>query len=324
MQQKIKAGGMEKRKLGNTDFWVSPLCFGTLTIGPRQKNFPPAEGEALIRYALDMGINFFDSAEIYGTYPYLRMALRGRRTDVVVAAKSYAVTAAEMKKSVEKARRELDMEMIPLFLLHEQESAATLRGHRGALEYLVEAKEKELVGAVGLSTHTVAGVRAGASRPEIDVIHPLYNLRGWGIQDGGPEEMAEAIALAVTMGKGIYLMKALAGGHLSGEAEKALRFALDLPGISAVAVGMQSREEIALNYQIACGGNPTPALREKVRTRPRRLFIESWCRGCGRCVKRCPFGALKLCNGKVQVDYQACLACGYCSEACDIMAIKVL
>ncbi|HHU81922.1 MAG TPA: 4Fe-4S binding protein [Firmicutes bacterium] len=315
---------MKKRKLGQTGFWVSPLCYGTLTIGPRQKNLSLAEGEALIRYALELGINFFDSAEIYGTYPYLGRALRGRQADVVVVAKSYAVTAEEMKRSVEKARQELEMERIPLFLLHEQESAATLRGHRGALEYLVGAKEKGLVGAVGLSTHTVAGVRAGASCPEIEVIHPLYNMRGWGIRDGGPEEMAEAIALAVAMGKGVYIMKALAGGHLSREAEKALRFALDLPGISAVAVGMQSKEEIDFNYRIVGGESPISALREKVGGQPRRLFIESWCTGCGRCVKRCPFGALRLSGGKARVDFGACMACGYCSEACEILAIKIL
>lgn len=315
---------MEKRRLGNTGFWVSPLCYGTLTMGPLQKNLSLAEGEALIKYALDLGVKFFDSAEIYGTYPYLGRALRGRQAEVVVVGKSYAVTAAEMKKSVEKARRELAMETVPVFLLHEQESAATLRGHRGALEYLVEAKAKGLVGAVGLSTHTVAGVRAGALAPEIEVIHPLYNMRGWGIRDGSPAEMAEAIALAVTMGKGVYLMKVLAGGHLSGEAEKALRFAMELPGISAIAVGMQSKEEIDFNHQIICGENPVPALREKVGSRPRRLFIESWCTGCGRCVKRCPFGALRLSGGQARVDYGICMTCGYCSEACEIMAIKVL
>ncbi|NLW08227.1 MAG: 4Fe-4S binding protein [Firmicutes bacterium] len=315
---------MEKRRLGNTGFFVSPLCFGTLTLGPCQRNLSLAEGEGLIRYALDLGVNFFDSAEIYGTYPYLGRALRGRQADTVVVAKSYAVTAGEMKKSVEKARRELEMDMIPIFLLHEQESAATLRGHRGALEYLLEAKEKGLVGAVGLSTHTVAGVRAGALHPGIEVIHPLYNLKGWGIQDGGPEEMAEAIALAVAMGKGVYLMKVLAGGHLAREAEKALRFALELPGISAVAIGMQSKEEIDFNYQIVCGQSPAPTLREKVGGHPRRLFIESWCTGCGRCVERCPFGALRLSGGKARVDHGACMTCGYCSEACEILAIKVL
>ncbi len=311
------------RKLGNTGFWVSPLCFGTLTIGPRQKNLSLAEGTALLRYALDLGINFFDGAEIYDTYRYLRGVVK-ENPRVVVAAKSYAVTAEEMKASVEKARRELDMDRIPLFFLHEQESAATLRGHRGALDYLVEAREKGLVGAVGLSTHSVAGVRAGASCPEIEVIHPLYNLRGWGITDGGPDEMAEAIALALEMGKGVYIMKALAGGHLSGQAEKALRFALDLPGISAVAVGMQSREEIAFNLALACGRTPSPALRRKIAARPRRLHIEDWCRGCGRCVGRCPFGALQVSGGQLAVDREACMTCGYCSEACDLMAIKIL
>ena len=51
-------------------------------------------------------------------------------------------------------------------------SPATLRGHAPALEYLVEAKERGLVEAVGISTHTVAGVRAAAAHPQIEIISP--------------------------------------------------------------------------------------------------------------------------------------------------------
>ena len=62
------------------------------------------------------------------------------------------MTAAEMEQSLERALRGLGRDYIDIFMLHEQESSLTLRGHGGALDYLVRAKERGLVRAVGMST----------------------------------------------------------------------------------------------------------------------------------------------------------------------------
>ncbi|HZE21564.1 MAG TPA: hypothetical protein VE082_05880, partial [Desulfobaccales bacterium] len=53
------------------------------------------------------------------------------------------------------------------------------------LEALLAARDKGLVRMVGMSTHTVAGVLDAVRHPEMDVIHPLINLKGMGIIDGG-------------------------------------------------------------------------------------------------------------------------------------------
>ena len=66
---------MIKRQLGKTGIWVSPVSFGVLTVGKTQLDLPVDEGARLIRYALSKGINFFDTAQYYETYPYLREAL---------------------------------------------------------------------------------------------------------------------------------------------------------------------------------------------------------------------------------------------------------
>src|SRR5690554_4091738 len=318
------AGNSFYRRLGNTEYKVSALCYGVLTIGPMQRNLPLAEGVSLLRQALDLGINFFDTAEIYETYPYIRQALKGVDQEVVVATKSYAATKEEMSKSLEKARKELDLPTIPLFLLHEQESEATLRGHWAALDFLLEAKAQGKVGAVGLSTHHIAGVRAGACHPEVDVIHPLFNYKGWGIQDGGFHEMKEAIELGVQMGKGIYLMKVLAGGHLSIDPAKAIKSVQCIPGVSSMAIGMQTREEIEYNLALVKGETPAVELKKRVCARSKRLHIEFWCEGCGRCVDRCPFQALALIEGKARVNQDLCMTCGYCSGVCEVMALKII
>jgi aryl-alcohol dehydrogenase-like predicted oxidoreductase len=313
---------MEKRTLGRTGFMVSPLCFGVLTIGPLQADFTPKKGSELIRMALDYGVNFLDTAEFYGTYPHIRLALAGR-DGIFVATKSYAVTAEEMRASIEQARQELNMDQIPIFLLHEQSSAASFRGHQGAWEELVEARTLGLVRAIGLSTHTLEGIRMACTIPELDVVHPLFNMDGWGLHDGTIQEMAEAIQAAAELGKGVYAMKALAGGHLRGKADEALRFALSAPGVASVAVGMKTPEEIRFNLSITAGKIPSASDIEGLSRHKPRLHVEYWCQGCGLCLSRCPFGALELSQGKAKVNWGKCMVCGYCSRVCPELALKV-
>ncbi len=316
---------MEYRTLGKTGLRVSRLCFGVLTIGPLQANLPMAEGVALLEYAASRGVNFFDTAEDYRTYPYLRSFLRKvKGLPLVIASKSYAVTAQEMGASLDRARRELDRDYIDIFLLHEQESARTLQGHHQALEFLIESKEKGIVRAVGLSTHKVAGVRAVLDRPEIDVVHPLFNVRGLGILDGSREAMLDAIKSAWGQGKGIYLMKALGGGHLLHQAEQALGYAFGQECAASVAVGMQTRAEVECNVALASGLPVPENLQVAAARQDRRLHIEDWCEGCGQCAEICPQGALSLgADGKIHVTESLCLLCGYCAGVCPNFCVKV-
>ncbi|NLB17953.1 MAG: aldo/keto reductase, partial [Syntrophomonadaceae bacterium] len=226
---------------------VSNLCLGVLTIGPLQANLSIAEGAAVIEYALDKGINLLDTAECYGTYSYIRKALESQRYKPVVVSKSYAYTSQGMKDSVERALDEMELQVIDVFMLHEQESGKTLEGHREALEYLVQAKNRGFIKAIGISTHSIAGVLAGADHPLVEVIHPLINCAGIGIMDGTPQTMAAAIQYARLKGKGLYAMKALAGGNLIGQAYEAFAYVREIPGLPSGAVGMQSIDEVDLN-----------------------------------------------------------------------------
>ncbi|MBO8125848.1 MAG: aldo/keto reductase [Firmicutes bacterium] len=315
---------MEYRELGKTGLKVSRLCFGSLGLGPLQGNLPVAEGARLIRLALQKGVNFIDTAEYYRNYRYIREALAGFTGEVHLASKSYASTGAEMEASLKYALRELGVDRLSLFLLHEQESAHTLKGHRGALEQLVKAKTKGIIQAVGVSTHYVAGVRAAALTPEIDVIHPLINIAGIGIVDGTREEMLEAIAFARQMGKGIYGMKALAGGHLHRQAEKALRWAFDLDLLDSVAVGMKSTAEVEANIALVNKEVRAARLLAEAAGRQKRLLVEEWCQGCGACVARCPSKALVISGGRATVDPTKCVLCGYCGPVCPEFALKII
>ena len=317
---------MEYRLLGRTGLTVSRLCFGTLTMGPLQSNLPLAEGAALLEEAYGYGVNFWDTAEHYQNYDYLRLALKKLQVLPVIATKSYAYDREGARASLEKARREMDIDIVPLFLLHEQESALTLKGHQEALDFFLEAKAKGIIGAVGLSTHTIAAVRAAADWGGIDVLHAIVNYRGIGIKDGTIEEMLAALARAYQNGLGIYGMKALGGGHLIASAEKAFDFVLNCSELHSFAVGISSSEELLVNLHYLRGSKPPSEIAQRLARKKRRLEIEEWCIGCGACVENCPQGALYLEETeppRAAVDASRCILCGYCGAYCPEFCIKI-
>lgn len=300
---------------------LSKLCFGTLTMSPLQQNFSAEEASALMEYALSKGINFFDTAEIYESYDLFKEFLSrvDSREDVFISTKCYAYDKKTAETSLTHALESMDTPYVDLMLLHEQEGEHTLKGHQEALEYFSLMKEEGKVRHLGLSTHYVAGVLAGADHPLIEVIHPIINKIGLGIVDGTAEEMVSAIEYAKKKGKFIFAMKALAGGHLLKNYREALDFALALP-IDSLAIGMQSKEEIDANVEAVLHGK-TP---QRSVDKRRRLVIDPYCIGCGQCVNRCQQKALTLEDGKAVVNPDRCVLCSYCVGACQDFYIKVI
>lgn len=314
---------MEYIELGKTGLQVSRLCFGALTIGPLQRGLSPQQGSKVLRRALDLGVNFIDTAELYQTYEHIRLAIQDYEGDrpIVVTTKSYAYTREGMLGSIEEAQAKVGPDCVLIFMLHEQESEHTLRGHWPALEVLWEAKKAGVIQAVGISTHHVEGVRAASAIPEIDVISPLINMTGIGIQGGSKEEMLQAISEAVACSKGIVAMKPLGGGHLLADWSAALDYLLVKPEIHSIAVGMKAVDEVEHNVAFFQGRRDIPV----PETTTRRLHIDDWCIGCGSCVTSCPNGALALENGKARVVFrEECVFCGYCGASCPEFAIKVI
>lgn len=316
---------MDYRFLGKTGLKVSRLCFGSLTLGPLQANLPIEDGAEIIRQAFELGINFIDTAKLYQTNPYIKRALElSTNKDIVLSSKSYDYTFEGMRESVQQAMEELGVSRLGVFSLHEQESRLTLKGHSEALDYLKEAKKSGLIDAIGVSTHAIEVVNAAAAMDCIDVIHPIMNKAGLGILDGSIEQMLEAIHKAKLAGKGIYAMKVLGGGNLLKDAQSCFEFALANTDVDAIAVGMQSIDELQVNLALFEGRKPEPTLLQALSNRKKSLHIDDWCEGCGKCVQACQNKAMSLQDGKAIVDHQRCVLCGYCAAVCPQFCIKVI
>lgn len=310
------------RSLGSSGLAVSRIAAGALNVGPLQLNLDVASGAEIIAAALLRGVNFVDTAQIYKSYPYIRLAMETTGIRPVVCSKSYAYTAADMRGSLEEALDQLAVPAMGVFMLHEQESELTLKGHREALDFLVQAREKGWIRATGLSTHSIRGVLAGIRSPNIDVIHAIFNRRGLGVMDGSREQMLAALRYARAAGKGVYVMKVFGGGNLYQEARASLDYVMKFPFIDSAAIGMGSVEEVELNLEWVHGRHD-PGLEMRTK-RQRRLHIESWCTGCGSCVEHCRYGALELVDDKVRVDAEKCLLCGYCAAFCPDFSVKIV
>jgi predicted aldo/keto reductase-like oxidoreductase len=316
---------MKKYSLGKTGIKVTELCFGALPMGPMQANISVEKGATLIRNALEKGINFIDTAEAYKTYPHIRKAMEGYNGEVIIATKSGAKTYEDMEQSIKDALESLGRTHIDIFLLHAARVTASVFEERGgAFQCLKDYKAKGTIRAVGISTHVIGIVKRATEIEEIDIIFPIINKLGMGIVDGSVDDMVKATSDAHKAGKGLYAMKALAGGHLIDQLEESFNFVRNIEGISSVAVGMVNQGELELNLKIFNDEKiPQELLPQKIKP-SKRLFISRFCEGCGNCVKTCPSNALSLKNGKAVVDHKLCILCGYCNPVCPVFAIRLI
>ncbi|MDR0854353.1 MAG: aldo/keto reductase [Clostridiales Family XIII bacterium] len=318
---------MKKNELGKTGLLVSPVGMGILTMGKTQLSLALDEGADLIRYAMSKGINFLDTAEYYETYPYIRKALERGDFEPVISSKSLSPTYSGMKTAIENARRELCRDVIDIFLLHEIRQEPDFEYRLGAFEYLMEAKDKGIIKAIGISTHHVCAAEKAAETAEIDVIFPLINYMGLGIRNGEnsgtKEDMAAAIAKAHAAGKGVFTMKAFGGGNLLANYREALDYVAGLKGVNSTMIGMGKYSDIdaAVDYW---GGKLEKEYQPDISGK--KMYIDQGdCEACGACIERCTSKAIKFnAQGLAEINTAACVGCGYCANVCPVRAIIFL
>lgn len=258
--------------------------------------------------------------------PHVAYDDRPHRSDMlrpVISSKSLASSYDDMMAAIEECRSALGLKTIDIFLMHEVRTGQ-FAARAGAWQALQDARATGLVRAIGISTHHADVARAMADVAACDVIFALLNYRGMGIrcgQDAGTkEEMAAALTVCKASGKGIYLMKALGGGNLTGDYQKALDYVFTQEFMDAVMVGFTNTSEIDdmmryLSGKMESSYNPDVS-------RKKMYVNQEDCEGCGTCLKICAAGAVHYNkNGLAEIDQSKCLTCGYCAQGCPVRAI---
>lgn len=316
---------MKKVILGKTKMEVTEICFGCLPFGPLQKNLTPEDAAEVLTYGLDLGINFLDTAQAYKTYEPIKIALSNRKNRPIIATKSAAESYEDMEFAITEALSKMGIEYIDIFHLHAARIGLDLFERRkGAIKCLLDYKKRGIIKAIGVSSHNVKLVETLAKTDYIDIVFPLINLVGRGIVEGSLEDMKNAIFLCEQNGKGIYLMKALGGGTLIDDYEKAMDYARNLSENYSIAVGMISKEEVTYNVNYFNGVKNFKKINE-IKNEKHVIVMQHQCISCGKCIETCHSDAISFNkDNKSEIDKLKCLQCGYCVATCPRFAIRVI
>jgi aryl-alcohol dehydrogenase-like predicted oxidoreductase len=235
--------------LGKTGIEVSRLAMGTGTHGVNRRSNQTEKlgikGVAdLLHAAYDNGINFWDSADQYGTHPHLKEALKGlNREKVVILTKTHATSAAEMKADLDRFRKELGTDYLDIVLLHLMTDPDWPEVKKGAMEALTRAREDGVIRAHGVSCHTFGALEAAAKSDWVQVDLARINPEGVVMDDVIPK-VVKVLQAMHKNGKGIIGMKVLGGGRLRNHVDKCLRYVIDLDCVDAFTIGQENINEM--------------------------------------------------------------------------------
>ncbi|HET7567323.1 MAG TPA: aldo/keto reductase [Gaiellaceae bacterium] len=219
---------MEHRPLGRTGVQVSPLCLGAMMFGA-WGNPDHDESIRIIHRALDAGIDFVDTADVYSageSEEIVGKALQGRRDDVVLATKVHGRMGDGANRQgnsrrwivqeVEASLRRLRTDWIDLYQIHRPEPGTDVDETLGALTDLVRQGKIRYLGSSTFQPSQIVEAQWTAERRGRERFvceQPPYSLLVRGIE-------AEVLPVCERYGMGVIPWSPLAGGWLSGRFRK--------------------------------------------------------------------------------------------------------
>jgi aryl-alcohol dehydrogenase-like predicted oxidoreductase len=242
---------MEQRRLGSTGVWVSQLCLGTMMFGEwgtKDHN----ESIRIIHRALDAGITFVDTADVYSageSEVIVGKALTGRRDDIVLATKAFMPMSDNLNhrgssrrwiiREVEDSLGRLGTDWVDLYQIHRWDPETDLDETLGALSDLVHQGKIRYFGHSTFPASAIVEAQWTAQRRNRERFvteQPTYSILTRGIEN-------DVLPTCQRYGMGVLSYSPLAGGWLSGRYRQdtavgpasvarqrlANRFDLDLP-----------------------------------------------------------------------------------------------
>ncbi|MDQ4037940.1 MAG: aldo/keto reductase [Actinomycetota bacterium] len=223
---------MQSRRLG-ADLTVSALGLGCMGMsyayGPSDRD----EALATIRRALDLGVTFLDTADVYGqgaNETLVGEAIAGRREEVTLATKFGILADPEtsrprgvdgspeyVRAAIDRSLTRLGVERVDLYYLHRPDAQVPIEDTVGAMAELVTAGK---VGALGLSEGSADTIRRAAA------VHPLAAIQSeWSIFSRDIEDFV--VPVARELGIGLVPYSPLGRGQLTGSAAAVTDLAAD-------------------------------------------------------------------------------------------------
>jgi L-galactose dehydrogenase/L-glyceraldehyde 3-phosphate reductase len=247
---------MEYRVLGRTNLRVSALGFGCGNVGGLMVRGTPAERERAVARALELGVNFFDTAPLYGdgvSEEHLGETLQALRAECLVATKVRLGAAglddpvAAVTRSIDTSLRRLRRDRVDLLQLHDPVRSVRTGGEPGAAEVLDRIlpafetlRRAGKIGFVGVTaigdTPALHRVLAAGVVDSAQVCLNLLNpTAGFAAPPGFPgQDFDRLLARTRAQETGVVVIRVLAGGALSGEIT---RHPIAVPVVDPIASG---------------------------------------------------------------------------------------
>lgn len=219
---------MQYRPLGRTGVHVSPLCLGAMMFGP-WGNDDRADATRIIHRALDAGINFVDTADVYSagvSEEIVGQALAGRRDEVFLATKFFMPMDDDpnhrggsrrwIVREVENSLRRLGTDYIDLYQVHRPSPDTDVTETLGALSDLVHQGKVRYIGSSSYSGSQIVEAQWVSRDRNLERFvteQPPYSILVRGIEE-------DVLPTAQRHGMGTLTYSPLAGGWLSGRWRK--------------------------------------------------------------------------------------------------------
>lgn len=220
---------MDYRPLGRTGVRVSPLCLGAMMFGP-WGNQDLADSTRIIHRALDAGINFIDTADVYSggtSEEIVGSALAGRREDVFLATKFVMPMSQQdpnqrggsrrwIMRAVEDSLRRLKTDYIDLYQVHRPSTDTDVEETLGALTDLVRQGKVRYLGSSSYSGSQIVEAQWASRERNLERFvteQPPYSILVRGIEE-------DVLPAVQRHGMGTLTYSPLSGGWLSGKWRK--------------------------------------------------------------------------------------------------------
>jgi uncharacterized protein len=265
---------MERVILGKTGLEINRLGFGGIPI----QRVNERQAVEVVVHAIERGVDFIDTSRAYTTSER-RIGKALKKTDkrVVVASKSHGRTYDTILRDLETSLRELDLDYIDLYQAHfvrDEQAYRQVISSKGALEGLRKAQEEDLIGHIGITSHSLDLLDRIVEDGLFETIMVCFSLLE-------PKAKERIIPKALEKNIGVISMKPFSGGVIENSA-LALKYVLSQPGTVVIA-GVEQKRLFDENWAIFQGSltldDDEKKEIEKIRARHEKVF----CHRCDYC-----------------------------------------